>query len=110
MEEATFSVPSLWADHHVLAVRELLTAISGVHEVRASALNQDVQVKYDPAIVNPDSLAQSLSRSGYAPGKHLDPPAIVKGIDDSSDWFKFQERITVTDRRDLEASGDHRKY
>jgi len=110
MDRVTFNLPAMWADHHVLAVREALGNVNGVQEVVASALYKDVQVKYDPSAVGPDSLANALAQAGYPVGQELDLPAYPKRIEDSSDWFQFQDRITITDRRDLEMSGDHRKY
>jgi len=49
MENALFTVPSMYADHHVIAVREVLLAMPGVEDVSASAAWQQVQVVYDPA-------------------------------------------------------------
>ncbi len=110
MEKVTFSIPAMWADHHVLAVRETLGRVSGVEEVIASSLYQDVLVKYDPATVNPENLANALAEAGYEVGTAPELPTHPERIADTSDWFQFQERVTVTDRRDLEMSGDHRKY
>jgi copper chaperone CopZ len=110
MEKVTFSIPAMWADHHVLAVRETLSHVSGVEEVLASAMYKDVLVKYDPATVTPDALTGALAQSGYEIAKAPGLPVYPERIDDTSDWFQFQERITETDMRDLEMSGDHRKY
>jgi copper chaperone CopZ len=110
MDKVTFSIPGMWADHHVLAVREALTGISGVEETLASAMYQQVLVKYDPTAVTPEVLASALADAGFQIGALPELPAYPKRIDDASDWFRFQERITVTDMRDLEMSGDFRKY
>lgn len=110
MEKVTFGIPTMWADHHVLAVRETLTSLKGVEDVVASALYQDLLVTYDPDAVTPNALASALAQAGYEIGKSPELPTYPERIHDSSDWFQFQERITVTDRRDLEASGDHRMY
>jgi copper chaperone CopZ len=110
MEKVTFSVPAMWADHHVLAVREALGSVSGVTEVLASSLYRDVLVKYDPTTASPDTIKTALSEAGYEIAKAPEFPAQPERIDDASDWFQFQERITETDLRDLEMSGDHRKY
>jgi len=111
MEKVTLYIPTLWADHHVLAVRQALGQVKGVAEVTASALYQDVLIQYDPAAVTPEALAGALAQAGY-PVAAAAPslPTHPLRIDDSSDWFQFQERITVTDNRDLEMSGDFRKY
>ncbi|MBN1135385.1 MAG: heavy-metal-associated domain-containing protein [Anaerolineae bacterium] len=110
MEKITFSIPTLWADHHVLAVRRALGQVTGVVEVTASALYQDVRIKYDPTSVTPDALSGALAQAGYQIAAAPSLPAHPPRIDDSSDWFQFQERISETDMRDLEMSGDFRKY
>jgi copper chaperone CopZ len=110
MEKVTFKVPAMWADHHVLAVREALGQVSGVEKVLASAMYKDVLVQYDPATVTPEALANALIQSGYEIAKAPEIPTYPERIDDTSDWFQFQERITETDMRDLIMSGDHRKY
>ena len=110
MEKLTFSLPQMWADHHVLAVRQALGQVKGVEDVTASSLYQDVLVRYDPAVVTPDALAAALVQAGYTVAQGLALPAHPARIDDASAWFRFQERITVTDNRDLEMSGDFRKY
>ena len=53
MEKVTFTVPSMWADHHVLNVRQALGQVSGVQDVLASALYKDVVIQYDPSVVKP---------------------------------------------------------
>ena len=110
MEKVTFSIPAMWADHHVLAVRETLGQVAGVEDVRASAMYKDVLVMYEPATVTPDALQNALTEAGYKIAQSPTLPTYPARIDDTSDWFQFQERITETDMRDLEMSGDHRKY
>ena len=110
MEKVTFSVPAMWADHHVLAVREALGRVTGVEEGLASAMYKDVLIKYDPASVNPETLKGALAQAGYEISKAPSIPVYPDRKSDGSDWFRFQERITETDMRDLEMSGDHRKY
>lgn len=110
MEKVTFHLPTVWADHHVLAVRELLQQIDGVQDIKASAMDQRVEIQYDPSVVTAEVLASQLAQAGYDPTRVPELPTYPKRIDDASDWFRFQERITVTDMRDLEMSGDFRKY
>ena len=110
MEKVVLQIPSMWADHHVLAVRTALAQVPGVAEIVASSMYGDVIVNFDPTVTNPQALTQALDQSGYPVGKELALPAHPSRIADAAAWFQLQERITVTDRRDLEASGDHRKY
>jgi copper chaperone CopZ len=110
MEKVTFSIPAMWADHHTLAVRQALLQVDGVEEVIASALYRDVLVKYDEVTVDAAALGDALARAGYKTTEAPALPTYPERTDDLSDWFQFQERVTVTDLRDLEMSGDHRKY
>ncbi len=110
MDQVVFSVPSMWADHHTLAVREMLAGVAGVDDVIASSLYTQVRVKFEPSVTSPEALATALANAGYEVGVELALPHHLARIDDESDWFQFQERITETDRRDLVMSGDHRMY
>ena len=110
MDKVTFTIPTMWADHHVLAVRDALGNVSGVSEILASSLYRDVLVKYDPTTVSPDAIKAALVKAGYEIAKAPALPTHPERIDDTSDWFQLQERITETDIRDLIMSGDHRKY
>jgi len=110
MEKVTFNLPSLWADHHTLAIREVLSQVAGVQEVIASPMYQDVLIKYEPGTVTPDALAKILVAAGYELAQAPQLPTYPERTEDTSDWFQFQERVTETDKRDLEMSGDHRMY
>ncbi|MFC2029995.1 heavy-metal-associated domain-containing protein [Chloroflexota bacterium] len=110
MEKVTFNIPEMWADHHTLAVRKVLSQVDGVEDVVASSLYKDVLIKYDPDATDSDSLSRALAEAGYEIAQTPSLPSYPERKDDSSDWFQFQERITETDPRDLEMSGDHRKY
>ncbi len=48
MEELVFGVPAMWADHHVLAVRNALFALAGVDNVEASSAFKTVRVVLRP--------------------------------------------------------------
>jgi copper chaperone CopZ len=110
MEKVTFSIPAMWADHHTLAVREALGHVTGVEEIIASSLYKDVLIKYNPANVTPEALANVLAEAGYQIAEAPELPTYPERISDASDWFQFQERVTETDLRDLQMSGDHRMY
>jgi excisionase family DNA binding protein len=65
MENVSFEVPFMYADHHVLQVREMLLAIPGVEEVYASSLFKVVEISYDPDRVSQEDLKAKLSEAGY---------------------------------------------
>lgn len=110
MDKVTFGIPKMWADHHTLAVRAAMSQVNGVEGVLASAMYRDVVITYDSATVTPETLASTLAEAGYEIAKAPELPVYPQRNDDTSDWFQFQERITETDLRDLQLSGDHRKY
>ena len=73
MEELALVLPAMWADHHVLAVNGILSALTGVQGVLASALRRTVQVRFDLATTNAQAITAALSAAGYQPGE-LTPP------------------------------------
>ncbi|MBM3187471.1 MAG: heavy-metal-associated domain-containing protein [Chloroflexi bacterium] len=110
MEQVTFKIPALYADHHVLQVRKVLGGIAGVSEVVASAGRKSVAVAYDEGRITAERIAEALRAAGYAPDGEvmlLDMPERSK---DGSAWFTVIKRDTETIRKDLEMSGDFRRY
>ncbi|MFA4965850.1 MAG: heavy-metal-associated domain-containing protein [Thermoleophilia bacterium] len=107
MEELVLAVPGMWADHHVLTVRDLLGHVDGVAAISASALDAAVRVEYDPAVADPQSIAAALDEAGYptGAGEPAAPPPTNKPA-----WATAGVRVTVTNPSDLTMSGDHRKY
>lgn len=111
MENVLFDVPSMYADHHVIAVRQALLALAGIEDVLASSAWKQVQVAYDPSAVSPDVISQALKQAGYPVGNgHLPsgPSAGPKAKDPA--WDVLGARVTETNRADLEMSGEFRMY
>lgn len=109
MEKLVLSIPKLWADHHVLKVREVLTALAGVQDVYASSAWKGVMVKYDPAKLNEPAIVEALTGAGYGLDGASDLQGVPLGAGDPS-WDEIGVRITKTNQRDLELSGDFRRY
>ena len=110
MERTILDVPKMYADHHVEAVRATLLQLQGVDQVVASSGQKKVVVSYDPARVNPAAIQEALRAAGYAPGEEWELPKVPEGKDDDSAWFCSIQRATKTNTKDLEMSGDFRKY
>ena len=110
MEKSIFDVPKMYADHHVEAVRNALVKLEGVENVIASSSFGRVAVSYDPQRLTTNAITDALRKAGYGPGEEWETPRIPEGKEDTSPWFQTLQRVTVTDRRDLEMSGDFRKY
>jgi len=107
MEELTLVVPGMWADHHVLAVRDLLREDDAVTFTAASAREGAVRVQYDASRTDAQRITALLTEGGYAcgaPEPAADPPT------DKPAWATAGVRVTTTNAVDLAMSGDHRKY
>ena len=107
MEELTLAVPGMWADHHVLAVRDLLREDDAVASTTASALERTERIEFDASRTDPQRNTALLTEGGYAcgePEQTADPPT------DKPAWATAGVRVTTTNAVDLAMSGDHRKY
>jgi len=110
MERVTLSTPSLFADHHVLRVRQALLDLPGVQDVIASSMYRDVTVDYDPSVVDVKKIEKTIEDAGYSIGVEPELSGFVESKDDGSPWFTIQRRRTTTVMADLMMSGDFRKY
>lgn len=118
MAHTLLTVPKMYADHHVTAVRQVLTALPGVVDVYASSAWYQVQVTYDPAKLSANDIIHALEQAGYPPdtqgdGKGamevLGPPVPDLRHKDPA-WDVLGVRLTTTHRADVEMSGEFRRY
>jgi hypothetical protein len=111
MEDLSLAVPGLWADHHVLAVLDLLRGEQGVADVAASALHGTLRLRYDPELTDAGRITARLEDAGYGVGEAppQSAPQDVKASDGVTGWATGL-RVVTTDPADLSMSGDHRKY
>ena len=109
MEKTILNVPKMWADHHVLKVREVLTALEGVQDVYSSAAWKKVLVKYDPDKLEESAIVEALAGSGYGIDEGLELEGTRLSAGDPA-WEALDVRVTQTDHRDLEMSGEFRRY
>jgi copper chaperone CopZ len=107
MEQVTLAVPGMWADHHVLAVRDLLRQHDAVSSTTASALARTVSVEYDASRIDPQRITALLTEGGYACGE---PEQAAGPPTDKPAWATAGVRVTTTNAVDLAMSGDHRQY
>lgn len=106
MEKVIVDVPSMYADHHVLVVRDLLTGLDGVVDVYASSAFKQVMVQYDPAAIQPEAIASALDKAGYT----QEMSVAVQGKLAEDSWKTGSSRRTQTYQADLVMSGEFRKY
>ena len=111
MTKVVLEVPILWADHHVLKVRDALTALEGVESVYASSGWKQVLVNYDADETNPAVIEKSLAEAGYPVGEGEMPVLALPGTRlRDPQWAVMGLRMTETNQADLEMSGEFRRY
>lgn len=110
MQKVVFVIPTMYADHHVLGVRQALVGKKGVAQVWASAMRRQLQVEYDEGAISSAKIAETLTEAGYTPDQMLTLPSVPKQSEDGSTWYSVIPRITKTEMKDLEMSGDFRRY
>ena len=67
MEKLVLTVPTLYGDHHTVAVRRILAAIAGVGDPLVSAATRQVALTFDPAKTNAAAIEKALADQGYDP-------------------------------------------
>jgi copper chaperone CopZ len=108
MAVSTLPVPSMFADHHVTAVRAVLSGLSGVQDIGASAAFKQVTVKHTKEVTK-KALVEALEKAGYSVKEEEPPEETPSDLGDPS-WYECASRSIKTDEADLEMSGDHRMY
>lgn len=108
MEQLILTVPTMWADHHVINVKRLLSPMAGVENVYASSAFKQVWIEFDPAKTSADALVKVLTEAGYAPGEEEVVKEMPYAQVDPA-WDRLP-RITTTNPVDLQMSGEFRKY
>lgn len=109
VERVIYEVPSLYADHHVVAVRKALAGLEGVEEIEVSAAFQEVKVSYDPKKSSPSAIEERLKEAGYPPGEEGISLPFQSGKGDPA-WKSLGLREIHTNPVDLETSGEFRLY
>jgi len=105
---STLSVPLMYADHHVTAVRDALGALPGVQDVQASAAFKEVVIKHTKELTK-NALTEALEKSGYPVGQAKQVEQEPSSLGDPA-WYECASRCIRTDEADLEMSGDFRMY
>jgi len=111
MEEIVLDLPSMYADHHVLVVRNALDGIKGIEEIYASSAWRQLLVTFDPKVIDPSKIEETLEGAGYPVGE-AKATAIVTANDIKRDPHleSLGSRNTKTNFADLKMSGEFRRY
>jgi copper chaperone CopZ len=111
MEKLIFEIPSMYGDHHVLRVRDVLAKLNGIKEIYASSAWKQLMIHYDPKIVKPSAIEETLANAGYPVGAGETPVLVESSkIKRDPQWQVLGIRITETNKADIEMSGEFRRY
>lgn len=66
MKKITFQTPMLFGDHHVVEVRNMISAVAGVNDVYASSGFRMVEIEYDESQVSAEQIQSALEACGYS--------------------------------------------
>jgi copper chaperone CopZ len=105
MASVTVNVPTMFADHHVLKVRDVLFALDGVEDVIASSAWQAVVVTYNPEKTEPAGIQKALTDAGYKPD--MPTPILASPIGTQfkdPGWAAVAPRATRTNAVDAKMS------
>jgi copper chaperone CopZ len=110
MRRIVVQVPGMFADHHVLRVREALLKTAGVEDVTASAARRQVAVRFDEGATSSETIVGALVAAGYPSDAAPAAMEFPKRHEDGSGWYLLPDRTTTTERKDREMAGDFRRY
>ncbi|OGO18727.1 MAG: hypothetical protein A2Z14_09535, partial [Chloroflexi bacterium RBG_16_48_8] len=75
MENIILDLPAMYADHHVLTVRDALTKLDGLEKVYASSAWKQVMISFDPAKIKQPAIEEALANAGFPVGEG-EPPVL----------------------------------
>lgn len=102
MKQLILDVPALYADHHVLKVREALTELEGIDELYASSSWKQLMLTYDSKKIEPEQIEEALRDAGYPPGEGETPMLVeFSSIKRDPQWEVLGSRVTETNQADL---------
>jgi copper chaperone CopZ len=111
MDKIVLELPTMYGDHHVLAVREALIKLEGVEGIYASSAWKEIMVSFDPKKIKQSDIEDSLAEAGYPVGEG-ELPVLVQMDDIKRDpqWAVLDVRVCKTNDADLSMSGEFRRY
>ena len=69
MDKLVLTIPTLYGDHHTVAVRRILGELPGATNVYVSAASHQVSLTHDAGKTSRQAIEKALADQGYAPGE-----------------------------------------
>jgi copper chaperone CopZ len=110
MQRIILSIPALFGDHHTIAIRQILTRLEGVQDVRVSAATHQAVLQYYPDVVTQEEIETALASNGYDLGDDQQafplPVAEIAGRHSAitmgaGDAMGFSEQVPIPQGRPL---------
>ncbi|OGO15447.1 MAG: hypothetical protein A2Y93_07955 [Chloroflexi bacterium RBG_13_68_17] len=110
MEKLQLTIPTLYGDHHTLAVRAVLEKMEGISSLFVSPGRHQIALQFDPKKVKREAIEQALAAQGYEAG--VAGPVYAPGLNERSTrhsatysgvgpQLSFAETTLVRDARPL---------
>ncbi len=78
MEKLVLTIPTLYGDHHTIAVRKILQGMEGISDLYVSSAWHQVSLRYDPKQLSREAIEAALAEHGYL----TDEPQMAFGESD----------------------------
>ncbi len=65
MEKLVLTIPTLYGDHHTIAVRKILQGMDGISDLYISSAWHQVSLRYDPEQLTREAIEAALAEHGY---------------------------------------------
>jgi copper chaperone CopZ len=95
-QHESISLPTMFGDHHVVEVRQIVSALPGVKEVQASASRRKISVTFNRAQLTVEAIAAALSQHGFAPGAS---PAAAVGAGDNLPIVAAADQVDIREAK-----------
>jgi hypothetical protein len=92
----SISLPAMFGDHHVVQVRQIVAALPGVKDIRASASRRKLSVTFNRAQLTLEALRAALTQGGFAPGA---APAEAIGTGDNLPIVSAADQVEVREAK-----------
>ena len=95
-QKESISLPAMFGDHHVVAVRQIVSALPGVKEVQASASRRNILVTFNRAQLTVEAILAALSQHGFAPGAS---PTAAVGAGDNLPIVAAADQVDIREAK-----------
>jgi len=85
MESLTLKLPAMFADHHVVEVRRVLSSLPGVGDIYASSAFLSAEIEYEPDLISPEEIERALKTAGYLEALPVPEEVGAKPIGENGD-------------------------